>query len=193
MRSNYSNSSVALIATLLLLPIVYVGSYPLAMRPLEIWFDPNIDGVGSEPEIVDGHYASYFGGSSPQRIGEIVYWPIHYLDRQWRPDYWEGKEYRQFKAFLDSLPTGPDGTKVLDLSSGTFIRPALDRWQRFVDRIGKKLFWKVTIYDFRAESFVAIVEQVRWMILGEPAADDFEPSPESTGELANDRQSDVLP
>jgi len=73
--------------TLLLLPLLYVGSYLALVKP------PNVPPVtlfrintwGTYPYPLQVQTSPYrYGG----RSAEIVFWPIEQLDRKWRPDAW---------------------------------------------------------------------------------------------------------
>jgi hypothetical protein len=67
-------------ALLLAVPVLYVGSYLALVRPAGFW---QVSKVLTNPPRLE-NYA--FGG----RIAEAFYWPLEQVDRNVRPDAWEG-------------------------------------------------------------------------------------------------------
>lgn len=66
-------------AILLLLPLLYVGSYFALLRPPQILLVP------AHPETQIHHYAQYRLGG---KVAEQFFWPLEQIDRKVRPESW---------------------------------------------------------------------------------------------------------
>jgi hypothetical protein len=73
------NAAPVIAAILLLMPLLYVGSYLALVRPTTVIFN----GGGQKMTFVDPHYR--FGG----QIAESFFWPLEEIDRVLRPDAWK--------------------------------------------------------------------------------------------------------
>ena len=77
-----------LAAILLLLPVLYVGSYLALVKPGSYWYYSPGNGVYM-------HGYRYFGDWSGQgdfplaaKIAPTIFWPLEQIDRRVRPDAW---------------------------------------------------------------------------------------------------------
>ena len=83
MDDKRSNNVGILIGVIALLPLLYVGSYLLLVRPYAIMISHG-PGTGSYDIR---HYR--YGGA----YAETAYWPLEQLDRRIRPDQWREPIY----------------------------------------------------------------------------------------------------
>ena len=70
---------VVAILALLLVPVLYVGSYFALLIPTHLIFSPS---PGPARMLVTAHYR--YGGQSTERL----YWPLEQIDRRARPGMW---------------------------------------------------------------------------------------------------------
>jgi hypothetical protein len=80
MTSNRAPLLTAII--LLLLPVLYVGSYCALVKPWNTGFDPYRFPV-DQNEV---HYR--WGG----RWAGVAFWPLEQIDRKFRPDAWDPEQ-----------------------------------------------------------------------------------------------------
>jgi hypothetical protein len=77
------NAAPIIAAVLLLLPLLYVGSYLALVVPIGLFVDYSNDPFAFEPEL---SYDRYRYGAA--RVA-IVFWPLEQIDRRIRPEQWE--------------------------------------------------------------------------------------------------------
>ncbi len=117
METKHPRAATGAIVLFLSLPIAYILGYLLALRPVEI----TMVGVDDLPTY-NGFYrreAYYFSDDLPRTrlclIGDVLFRPLHTLDRKWRPDFWDSKEAQAEDAWMQTLPVDAAGNRVIDL------------------------------------------------------------------------------
>jgi hypothetical protein len=84
-----------IVAILLLLPVLYVGSYFALVAPTGVKIqDPDLS---FECYTIGGHY------KSAEPIAKVVFWPLEKIDRKVRPGRWRPEE----DPFAGAIPVYP--------------------------------------------------------------------------------------
>lgn len=89
-----SRVPIVIAIVLLLLPMLYLGSYLALVRPSGYWFHSTTTGEVTQSYI---HGYRYFGQCSEfdsplpwaARIAPAIFWPLEQIDRRVRPEAWD--------------------------------------------------------------------------------------------------------
>ncbi len=84
-----THSRAPVVATvLLLLPVLYVGSYLSLVNPGDYGFRSEGFSNGPQRNYVDGYRFEGSRGSWTAQIAPTVFWPLERIDRRVRPAAW---------------------------------------------------------------------------------------------------------
>jgi hypothetical protein len=81
MKARQSSASLITAIVLLLLPVLYVGSYLALVQPTTIQLS-----VSFTPQPIQMRVARYRLGDS---VSERIFWPLEQIDRKVRPGAWK--------------------------------------------------------------------------------------------------------
>jgi hypothetical protein len=84
MEEKRSTTPSIIAAVLLLLPLVYIGSYVALLRPIEL--DLASSSLSKSPILRQEHYAV---DDSYQFVVRVVFYPLHQVDTAIRREYWK--------------------------------------------------------------------------------------------------------